>query len=155
MLMANELNTYEQKVDQVVRQLSDIRKDRMVFFSGSNGANGQYWELAPKDTWAAKAYVYSVSASGINLTVADYYWINIPASPGNWNDCLTTLSAYLQAIIDGRIDGWYLNEYGAPTYVLEFSFGPDDDPVRYTHNVTFASAFKNRENVIHVKYQPY
>jgi hypothetical protein len=147
--------TYEQKVDQLVKQLVAANSTRVTLYAGDGGVTGYYWELVPHHEGAAKLYIYAVSEKGINLSVENFYWFKIEATGGTWDAALADLTAYIQAVLDGRVAGWFgTDDHGKTQYILEFGFG-DDDPVQFTSNVRFPGLFKDREGVVYVNYSSY
>ncbi len=153
--MPHVFSAYEEKVGQLIDQLVAAHRDRLTLFSGDGGATGYYWELVPKNPRGAKAHVYAVTQTSINLSIENFYWVHIPVEKGAWDQALLVLGGYLQAVIDGRVTGWFgRDDKGKPQYVLEFTAG-EEEPVQFISNVHFASLFKNRGDITQINYQQY
>lgn len=149
------LSPYEQKIEALVDTIAAQHKDKLTYRKGLDDYEYS-WEIKPHNSKAAKAYVYGVDEYTVNITVDDYYWIEVFMRPKKWDEDFKIIGQYLNAIIEGRITGWRksrTNEVFSDPSILEFNI--DGRPSAYTANLWFGRQFKKNPRTRRVDYEPY
>jgi hypothetical protein len=168
--MANPKTSYElenecaEKMDKYLRTLVERHKGKMEVevskatidpAAGFQMAHTE-WNIKPVNSKAARITVYGVDEHTVNLSVDETHWLEVFMRPKHWDEDFVQVKSFLDAIVAGRIEGWYRNPVsdGSPSKTI-LELDTPKGKITYSGNIFFRNRFKRDQKTRHKTYEAY